>query len=134
MMACEQLLCRKAFKGIANNRPRSFLGETLSPKDRPQMKSDFIDPLLRKAWSQARTADVMQIRQQEEGPVLDSEGFHSSDFHFQFLLYLIPRERTSQISIHLRIAPKPLCQRQVIMRPATESNSSGLQKVQVPAI
>jgi len=70
MVSGGKSFCVERLESISNNGTGSFLGETLTPKFRTQMKTQFMNFLYRSVGAQTGAADVLAAREPKHWPVL----------------------------------------------------------------
>ena len=79
--------------------------------------------MLRPIGAQSTAADKIFAGKQKRGPILDAMLFNGRDFFLAALTDFVFGEWASNKTSHFRISPKSHGQRQILVRPAAESEA-----------
>jgi hypothetical protein len=129
MMPGEEGHCAKRLEGKRDDGSPGFDGETFAPVGRPKMDPEFINLSVEPIRPNAAAADKIAVGQKKERPVLNVIRTHKRNMALEPLFYLFLRKRAADEARHFRVDPKRNGEREIIWRPAAESESRGFQEI-----
>jgi len=131
MMSRRQTLRSNRSKRKGNHCAGSFHCQPLAPILWPQMKSQFVNRILRPVRLEPAASHMFVVGQQIYRPVLKTVGVHPADFALQSLPNFFVRKRSPEETGHFNVSPKLARRSQVLFRPPSESKPLCLQKIRL---
>src|SRR5882762_5072884 len=131
MMSRSQTLCTDHLKRKGNHCAGSLRCQPLAPILWPQMKSQFVNPILRPVRPEPAASHMFVVGQRIYRPVLKTVGVHPADFAPQSLPNFFVGKRSPEETGHFNVSPKLARRSQVLFRPPPESNPLRLQKIRL---